>query len=263
MVDNIPVAGGKQPQNNAALNQSLEKAKELVKQARDMGFKVEETDEFKGVIKDLQAERERRQRLEDNDNNNRGQRQEPAPKQIDPNDLLNKINSLQDEDLVTGSQVKDLIGGLTGLVQQSLQNTTQMYMGDRAVNSETKAKEKYAEEKVGKDFAYDNVIKNYYGDIIKKLGTPGLHQQIMNSKDPSEAAYRLGLTHPDLLAKSEEITKVKVTQEIQENLRRVNKIGGAGGLINEIQAKQETRQTLLARSSEDIMAELRQDELGE
>lgn len=259
MADQIPVAGGQSQQVQNQAQQDIEKAKELVEQAQKMGWKVEDTEQFQGVIKDLKRTREKLHEVGYQANQQQPKQQE---KKADPQELMSKLNSIQDGDLVTGDQVKDLISGLVGLVQEGFQSTSQVITADRSLESEEKAKERYSAEKVGKDLEYNNVIENYYPEVVRKLGVPGLHQQIMASKDPSEAAYQLALTHPDLRAKAEESTKSKVAEEITNNLRRVRKTSGAGGLLDDIMAQQQTRDTLLAKSSEQLEAELREEELG-
>ena len=91
-----------------------------------------------------------------------------------------------------------------------------------ATERETAAK--YSPEKVGEELSYDKVIDEGLKPLLKE--SPELKIAIRRSANPSEAAYKLGLTHP----KFTDILASKKAQEVVEKLTKEKpKTGGGGG----------------------------------
>ncbi len=91
----------------------------------------------------------------------------------------------------------------------------------RMYESEERAIEKHKDEPEGLD--YVNVFKKC--EELCKIN-PGYWSVIRYSSNPAEAAYKIGLTHPDLELKKDELNKQKLLGNIDKTKATTLKAGG-------------------------------------
>jgi hypothetical protein len=134
-------------------------------------------------------------------------------------------------------------------------------LDDRWDRASKDAVEKYSEKNVGKFFAFENILK-----LSQKLckDKPALIQRIVTDKNPAEAAYAVGLTHPDCKEHFKATTKTEVTKEIKDKITQpkpsVTKTQGTpeGVKLSELPAKKLYTDDKV--TSEALMKEAEQEE---
>ena len=183
-----------------------------------------------GLYDDLKSERERRQALEGTVQSLTKSAEE-LKESIE--DLKGKKDDeelqLNDDDVITVAQAKKMFEKQLNNIEDRLndndQTTAQQTIAQRFVSSEKEAKEKYTETSVGKDYAYETVMKAFKELVADK---PYYKDVIRNSEDPAQEAYELTIS---LHKKYKGKTNQKVADTLLDNLNdpKKPKTGGASG----------------------------------
>ena len=132
--------------------------------------------------------------------NQGGVPQAPVVKQAPVDPIADLLKGRTDDDLLTVSDVKRLLGATRDSSEQAIR--TQM-----RDMSERVARIRYSD--------YDDVLDNYTAKMIAK--NPDLLDAINRSSDPAEAAYLLGRSHPDFVQSQIKASTAKVADKIQKN----------------------------------------------
>jgi len=155
--------------------------------------------QVKGLLADLQKERERRHLAEEDLTSLKSRIEELESLIAELGQSSTEPDISEDE--FTGSlpEVKTLVEKTVEEKSQALlseiQSLRAQILSEKLAMSEEKAREKYSPEKVGEDLSYDKVL-SAFEELAKS--NPGYKQAVLAARDPAEEAYRLGLTHPKL-----------------------------------------------------------------
>ncbi len=174
----------------------------------------EEDERIRGILADLQEERRRRREAEE------------RLKELEA--MMEALNEMEEEetadegkldldeaDVLTVKDAKRLLGKEIEAVKKELLNIKQAYISEKLRLSEESVREKYSPDKVGEELSYDKVIEEGFRELVKE--NPAYREVVLNSPNPAEEAYRLGLTHPKfreiLLRKESEKVIDQITKE--------------------------------------------------
>jgi len=188
--------------------------------------------QVKGLLADLQKERERRH-LAEQDMQYLKERVEELE------GLIGELGQTPEEEIsddeFTGSlpEIKKIaeqtVEEKTNALVNEIQTLRAQILSEKLAIAEERAKERYAPDKVGEDLSYDKVI-SAFEELVK--ANPGYRQAVLSARDPAEEAYRLGLTHP----KFRELLQKQAEGEVVSKLTSpkpktgVGSVKGGGGL---------------------------------
>lgn len=116
--------------------------------------------------------------------------------------LFEELRALQDGDFVAKEQVQKTVERLYSSLKSELQ--------DQVV-----AITEYAAKQMYPDF--DDVVTKYTADIVRQ--NPDMYKLIMSSKNPSDTAYKMGLTHPAYLQDKMSKTTKEMVNKVNQNIR--------------------------------------------
>ncbi|HDP36490.1 MAG TPA: hypothetical protein ENN27_01270 [Candidatus Atribacteria bacterium] len=209
---------------------------------------------IKGILADLQKERQEKKefkaRVEEMEDRLQvlTQALEEAGKSPETQEGL----EFADEDYLNLKTARKLLEKETQMVKDELYRTVGAHLSDLESKfiaiSEKDVANKYSPEKVGEELSYERVIEEGLKPLLKE--SPELKVAIRRSPNPAEAAYKMGLTHPDfseLLAKkkAEEIVK-KLTEE------KPKTGGGRGGATSGFNLEKASIDDLLKLSDQEL-----------
>jgi hypothetical protein len=101
-------------------------------------------------------------------------------------------------------------------------------------NCENEVRTKYSADKVGEEFAYENLLAEVIIPMLEK--SPKLHEILRESDNPAEMAYRIALSqklNPDRLLKKTVIAKPQQSVKKSETVT-LGSIPAGGGASEEI-----------------------------
>jgi uncharacterized small protein (DUF1192 family) len=198
---------------------SEEEQKTLIEGASLPAQKEEEEPvdkQIKGLLSDLKKERDRRaiaeekvneleerlEELEAHIEDLKASGEEPSPEEEEEVASIGKVKKLLEETLAEREEEYN----------QRIAILEAEILADRLKASEDAAQEKYSPEKVGAELCYDKVINEGFAEMLMK--NPAYRGVVVNSPNPAEEAYKIGLTHPDFQA----ILKTKTAAGVVEKL---------------------------------------------
>jgi len=239
-------------------NLSEEEKAELLKgsePAKPEEGKPQEDDkdrQINGLLSDLQRERaaKREQKEQLDALNERLAEAEESVKEFSK--TKEEDLGIEEDEYLQAKHAKKLLKQEIARVEKGIMDkvspTIQNLEGRLLSISENETKTKYAPAKVGKDLAYDEVLKNGLGPLLKD--NPEYRQVIRRAANPAEEAYRIGLTHP----KFQDLMKKRSQQELVDKLSRGKPKTGVGG-------SGATKTTDLKTASVDDLLKLSDEEL--
>ncbi len=214
-------------------------------------------DGTKGILRDLQEERERRRKAEE--------LAERTAREI--SELREQFNAkiaaadekpveddikLGDDDLTTFGAIKKytdkMIREKVEPMAKKIAAYEQEIFANKILNSEKAAKEKYNVAAVGSELAYDKVFEEGTREMVKM--NPGFVEAIRNSPNPAETAYEIGLLHP----KFKNIRQKSQAEEIVEKIAAPKAVTGrtGAGKSGGFNAKTATIADLVKLSDEEL-----------
>jgi len=230
------------------------KRTQLLDEAKKLGWKPEDSSEFKGVIKDLNRERETRQQVQ-------GQ-VTMLQEQVDI--LMQEKEKVvedpaKDEEFLTRKEAKLLLDKATKDSTKEEQMREQRRLNDKFASDEADAKTKLTEEAKGVGLDYLSVLHEGYAKII--ADNPAYKDVVLaagqRGKNMAEEAYKIGLTHPDIQARIQS----KKNLETLEDIDKHSKTSKAPATIESVMSmKQTTFEDLMTLSEDDLKASIRADE---
>jgi len=177
-----------------------EKIEELSRRAQES----ETEKRLKGILADLQDERKRRSISEERVAELEG-RIEELEEALEEKVEKEPSSEKDDEWLTLGKAKKvleEILAKREAEYEGRIADLEASILSNRFKASEDDARKSYSPEKVGEELCYDKVIDNGFAELIKD--NPAYKAVVVNSANPAEEAYKIGLTHPnfrDLLKK--------------------------------------------------------------
>lgn len=178
---------------------------------------------IKGILADLQKERGEKRELKD-------RLEEMESRMQNLTSALEKAGNkeegleVNDEDYLNVKTARKLLEREVKSMRDEMGNYITHLESKFIAATEKETASKYSSEKVGEELSYDKVIEEGLKPLLKE--SPELKIAIRRSANPSEAAYKLGLTHP----KFTELLATKKAQEVVDKLTKEKpKTGGGGG----------------------------------
>jgi len=236
------------------LDEAKEKQQELIKQLGEAGWKLEEDERFKGLLRDVQSERKSRQTAEE------ALREVREENQMLTEELAGKTdetgheddNGAEDEgEYLTVGRAKKLLAKTLEEGKVAETEEKQQALAQRFAESEEKAKEEFTTEKMGEGLDYSTVLKEGYKKMVAH--NPGYQQVVKNSRDPAREAYQIGLLEP-------EIAKRLDAQKNTKLLASMRVGGGPKGAIETASLEQQDYETLINTPDSELMKSLKADE---
>jgi len=232
----------------------LEKQQDILKSLEETGYRFDEHPQFKGVIKDMQHERQTRQTAEDRvaqlQEENRVLTEELANQDTKPEKEEENENP---DALLTRAEAKKLLDKALSQGQKASEQEKKQAHDKRLFASEEEARKMFSAEKVGEGMDYDTVIKDGYVKMLKK--NPAYHQVVVASDNPAAEAYRIGLLEESFAKKLDENKTKEVLSKI--------KTGGAAGIPKTSIAafsEKSDYEDMLKKSPAELERELREEE---
>ena len=229
-----------------------QKQKELLNELKGTGFKIEDTDEFKGIIGNLQKERQSKQEIEE-------QLAELRDQNAALSNQISKLADRGDEDPLKGKdpddylsvkEAKKLLDSTLKQVESREKQQKQADLYKRFADSEQKAVKEYTAEKMGEGLDYKSVLEGYKRVIRRN---PKYQEVMINADEPALEAYRIGLLDPEIQERVEAAKSAKVLDKMK-NSGRVPK--GAGSLKDDGPIIDDDYEALLNKSDTELMRTL-------
>ena len=227
----------------------------LLQELEKTGWKIDDDPKFKGVIRDMQQERKSRQTMEEQLTATREENTLYAEQLAKMKNTDDEEEEEDDDDdgFLTKKQAREMLDKAIsqGKEASAAQRASEVQM--RMRDSEEKAKAELTADKVGEGLDYDTVIREGYAKMVKK--NPAYHQVVLNSENPAEEAYRIGLLEPSMSKKVD-------TRKNDEFVGKLRTEGGRGipkaslAALNE----EESYEQLLKMPESEIERSLRNEE---
>jgi len=195
--------------------------------------------EYKGIIKDLQGEREQRQRTQFNlDASKRDlealQKTVEELKNSKPTELASDKMEFEgkDDDYAT---IKDVKKGFTSLEKETTARFKAAQKAAKAAADQEIAQEKFDNSLQDAEIKYSRLanvgldFNTVYRAAIKRIGRNRYEQAaIFHSKNPGERLYKIGCEDPEIKAKLD----LEENQELLKSMetRKVDKTSLTGGI---------------------------------
>lgn len=234
------------------LERKQEEKDALLAKLKETGYKIEDSAEMKGIIKDMQTERKSRQEIEDRLLEMRDQNTVLAEK---VNSINNKTDEdplagMSDDDLVSAKQVRDILSKSLKSIKGDEQKRDQNALRDKFFNSEQKAKTEFTADKMGEGLDYLSVMKGY--QRMLKIN-PRYQDVMLSSSNPAAEAYKIGLMDSDIQA----ISSTAKGSKLLDNLNVGGGVPrGAGANNDRDTVADEDIEILLKMSDEQLMANI-------
>ncbi len=211
---------------------------------------------IKGILGDLQEERKRRQELE------LKLRELELAKQQFEEQLIDAGKedepTFKDDDVPTVRGVKKVAEDVTTPIKQQMEALRGELTAYKISLSEQKAINEYSADKVGADLEYNKVINEGYVEMLKV--NPAYKAVVLNSPNPAEEAYRIGLNHPkfkDIILKRE---AEKMLEKINTNTDKTKVPAGGGGGKVKVNLQNLSVKDLMKLSDEELDRMARESE---
>jgi len=164
---------------------------------------VSHTKAFKGIVTDLQSERQARRDLQ-------GQINELQEKMADAGS--GELIEGDDDDLMTKAQVKKMVATLDKQRQVSIDKEQKAKQNSRFLESEEQTRQDFTAKKQGEGLDFDTVISLGMSNLRK-----GDRINIQESTAPAREAYELCILRtPALKKRVEAVKNAKVVSDLKE-----------------------------------------------
>lgn len=213
-------------------------------------------DANKGILRDLQEERERRRKAEELAERTAREveqlKEQFNAKIAAADDKPEEDIKLADDDLTTFGAIKKytdkMIREKVEPMAKKIAWYEQKVFQDNILNSEKAAKDKYSAAAVGADLAYDKVFEEGTREMVKI--NPGFIEAIRNSPNPAETAYEIGMLHP----KFKNVRQKSQAEELVEKIQSPKAVTGrtGAGKSGGFNAKTATIADLVKLSDEEL-----------
>lgn len=244
-------------EKNVDENKRNDEQKDLMAKLEATGYKYEDDDRYKGMIKDLQSERTSRH-LADEELARLREENEMLSEEIAGKEKTSTsegfMEGKSDDEYLTVADAKQLLKNSVETAGKADKKQQQIQLQQRMLESEETAKDKYSVEKVGEGLDYMSVLEGFKRVAAKN---PAYKQVMLNSRNPAEEAYRIGLIDPEISARATASNNSKVLAKMKSGgggLPKGNAGSGGGGLDNM------GIEELLGVDESEIMKSIRDDE---
>jgi len=195
------------------------------------GFDIMQTKEAKGLVKDVQAERQRRQQLEEQIGSLQQQLTDLNLQLADrAKSKEDTDDELDDDDVLTVAEARKLFAKVREQDKAQVQKNEQEALSRRYMESEETARAELTAEKMGEGLDYDTVLREGGSHLTK-----GDKININNSPDPAREAYECCLRRSPMLRKrSEAVRNARLVDKLKEGSTPK---GSGGGDVSELGAE--------------------------
>ena len=206
------------------------------------------TPEFKGLLRDKQTETANRQEAERQLMSAQNALDE-ANRQLEEQAAKEELG--EDDYLTVGATQKMIDKAMAGIKADKVKDQQQQ-KDVLAEESADRAKAKYTAENCGAGLDFESV----FNDGLKPLlaADPSLITAIQNSRNPAEAAYKLGRTHPVIEKRHEERLSAKLVADLQKNSGPQRT--GEQALVDNANAEESNFLDLMKKDEATLVAEL-------
>lgn len=210
----------------------------------------------KGILRDLQEERERRRKAEEAAERTAREvaelKEQFNAKIASENVKVEEDIKLADDDLTTFGSIKKYTEKMIREKLEPMAKKIAMYeqkmFQDNLLNSEAAARREFSADKVGADLAYDKVFEEGTKEMVKI--NPGYVEVIRQSKNPAETAYEIGLLHP----KFKNMIRKSQSEQVIDKINAPKAVTGrtGAGKSGGINAKTASIQDFIKMSDEEL-----------
>jgi len=134
-----------------------------------------------------------------------------------------------DDEVITRAQARQLAQqAVTAAMteqQKQRQQETQQQQARRFAQSEAKAMARYTPEKAGEGLDYESVFEAAR-ELIRQ--NPGYQAAIQNAEDPAEEVYRIGSLHPQIQRRIQEARSRQLVSQMDGQTRGRSNTGRGG-----------------------------------